>query len=134
MIIDLAATTTFGDDQGMKNFFFVHRFVHDATAQALTARFGVNASSFGIVDSLAEDAWLKLMRDKKPGQKIPNSLLGWLKIHSDMHIATYTLLGQTPTTAPDLSQVDFGSEDQFYDWMFVHQEMHDFEQQSLGLT
>jgi hypothetical protein len=133
MNIDLSATTGFGDESGMKNFFLVHRFIHDQTAAALTAKFHVAASSFGIFDSKADDEWLNLMKNAKPGTTPPPSLRNWLKIHADIHVATYTLLGQTPTTAPDLSLVDFGDQEQFYDWMFVHQSMHDFEQASLGL-
>jgi hypothetical protein len=134
MIIDLAATTSFGDDSGMKNFFLVHRFIHDQTANALTAKFSVAASSFGIFDSNADEQWLKIMKDAKPGKAPPPALRNWLQVHAEIHVATYVLLGQTPTTAPDLSLVDFGSQDEFYDWMYVHQQMHDFEQASLGLT
>jgi hypothetical protein len=134
MIIDLAATTGFGDDSGMKNFFLVHRFVHDATAAALTEKFGVNASSFGVSDASASGEWLSLMKQGKPGTRPPPALAGWLKLHADIHVATYALLGQTATTAPDLSLVDFGDKEQFYDWMYVHQQMHDFEQASLGLS
>jgi hypothetical protein len=134
MIIDLAATTGFGDESGLKNFFLVHRFIHDQTAAALTAKFNIAASSFGIFDSNAETEWLKVMKEAKPGQRPPQALSNWLKVHADIHVATYGLLGQSPTTAPDLSLVDFGDQEQFYDWMYAHQQMHDFEQASLGLT
>lgn len=134
MIIDLSATTSFGDDSGMKNFFLVHRFIHDQTAAALTAKFNVAASSFGIFDSNADTEWLKLMKDAKAGTTPPPALRNWLQVHADIHVANYVLLGQTPTTAPDLSVVDFGDQEQFYDWMYVHQQMHDFEQASLGLS
>ena len=134
MIIDLAATVGFKDLSGMRNFFLVHRFVHDAEAQALTQRYAVPASSFGISDQSAEEVWLNLMQQGKPRQPMPKSLTNWLRNHADIHIANYTLLGQTPTAAPDLSQVDFGSQEEFYDWMYAHQQMHDFEQSSLGLT
>jgi hypothetical protein len=134
MIIDLAASTGFSDQSGMRNFFLVHRFVHDQTAAALTAKFSVPQSSFGITDEIAEREWLKVMADAKPGQPVPAALQTWLKVHSDIHIATFSLLGQTPTGAPDLSTVDFGSQQEFYDWMYAHQNMHDFEQSALGLT
>jgi hypothetical protein len=134
VIIDLAASAGFADQSGMKNFFLVHRFVHDQTANALTARFNVAASSFGVTDQIAEEQWLKTMADAKPGQPAPPALQTWLKVHADIHVATYTLLGQTPTAAPDLSIVDFGSQQEFYDWMYAHQQMHDWEQASLGLS
>jgi hypothetical protein len=134
VIIDLSATTSFADESGINNFFLVHRFIHDQTATALTQRFGVSASSFGVFDTSAQAEWIDLMKKKEPGTRPPQALAVWLKVHSDIHIATYGLLGQTPTTAPDLSIVDFGSEEQYYDWMYVHQQMHDFEQASLGLS
>jgi len=134
MNIDLSATTGFNDSEGFKNFLLVHRFVHDHTASALTAKFAVPVGTFGLDNQLAEGQILGLMRGGKPGQRIPTGLQDWLKVHADMHNQSYTLLGQSPTVAPDLSQVDFGSAEQFYDWMYVHQQMHDFEYQSLGLT
>jgi hypothetical protein len=132
--IDLAATINFNDDAGLRNFLFVHRFVHDATAAALTAKYGVPASSFGLASVIAEEAWLSLMKSGKTPQRPPVALQDWLKTHAQIHVATYALLGQTPTAAPDLSVVDFSAADQFYDWMYVHQSMHDFEYASLGLT
>lgn len=133
MNIDLASTLAFGDIDGFRNFFLLHRIVHDEEATAFTAQFNVAFSTFGVQDSSAEEAWSKLMKSK-PGTKPPQSLIDWLYLHSQIHIQAYDLLGGTPTTAPDLSQVDFSSPDQFYDWMYVHQQMHDFEQQSLGIT
>jgi hypothetical protein len=134
MNIDLSATINFNDRLGLQNFLLVHRYVHDATAAALTARFHQPASSFGLGSVVAEEAWSKLMAEGKTPAKVPAALQDWLNTHYHIHTNTYALLGQTPTTAPDLSVVDFSSSDQFYDWMFVHQEMHDFEYQQLGLT
>jgi hypothetical protein len=134
MIIDLAATTGFSDQSGMRNFFLVHRFVHHQTAAALTAKYHVAASSFGITDENSEKEWLALMQKAKPGQMPGMALRNWLTVHNAIHVANYVLLGQTPTGAPDLSQVDFGSQDQFFSWMYDHQLVHDFEQSSLGLT
>ena len=134
MNIDLAASTGFNDRQGLQNFLLMHRFVHLETANALTAKFGVPVSTFGIDSQIAEEAWLELMKKPKPGSPVPIALQDWLNVHADMHNQSYTLLGSTPTTAPDLSIADFSSAGQFYDWMYVHQQMHDFEYQQLGLT
>jgi hypothetical protein len=132
--IDLAATTGFNDRSGFFNFMLVHRFVHEQAAAAISAKFGVPFSTFGLSSRLAEEAVAELMAQGKPGQRAPAGLQDWLKVHADIHVQSYTLLGQSPTVAPDLSQVDFGSSDQYYDWMYVHQQMHDFEYQQLGLT
>lgn len=137
MNIDLSASTGFNDPQGLKNFLLVHRFVHLETANALSAKFHIPVSTFGIDSQLAEDAWLQSMDAGAKGQKlqrVPTSLQDWLNVHANMHNQTYTLLGQTPTVAPDLSLADFSQADQFYDWMYVHQEMHDWEYQNLGLS
>ena len=134
MNIDLAATTGFNDRQGFQNFLLVHRFVHDATAAALTRKFAIPVSSFGIAGQLAEEQMLSLMAGGQPGQPVPVGVQDWLKVHADIHNQSYTLLGQSPTVAPDLSQVDFGSAEQFYDWMYAHQEMHDWEYSQLGLS
>lgn len=137
MNIDLAANTGFNDRQGLQNFFLVHRFVHDQTASALTARFGIPVTTFGVSGQAALDAWLEAMQKGARGEKtgkVPAALQDWLNLHADMHNQSYTLLGQSPTVAPDLSEVDFSSPEEFYDWMQSHQAMHDFEYQELGLT
>lgn len=134
MNIDLASTFEFGNVPALRDFLLVHRFVHDATAKALTAKYQVVASTFGISGESAENEWAALMRSQQRGQPVPAGLQVWLELHAQIHINTYALLGQNPTTAPDLSVVDFSSPEQFYDWLYVHQQMHDFEQSSLGLT
>jgi hypothetical protein len=137
MNIDLAATTGFNDRPGLQNFLLVHRFVHLETANAITAKYAVPFSTFGLDSQVAEDAWLQAMDQGAKGHKvpkIPTSLQDWLNVHAYIHNQSYALLGQSPTTAPDLSVVDFSQADQFYDWMYVHQQMHDFEYQTLGLT
>jgi hypothetical protein len=65
---------------------------------------------------------------------MPPALRDWLKLHADMHTQSYALIAGAGTVAPDLSVADFSRAESFNDWMFVHQSMHDFEQQQLGLT
>jgi len=137
MNIDLFSATEFGDVQGIRAFLLAHRFVHDQTSIALNKKYGVTASTFGISGETAEDAWIDLMKKGKQGETgglTPDSLRNWLQIHADIHNQSYSLLAGTPTVAPDLSVVDFSDAQQFYDWMFVHQQMHDYEQGQLGLT
>lgn len=134
MNLDINTQFTFGDAEGLRNFMLAHRFVHRQTADALTAQFSVAASSFGLTSAPAEEAWVSLMRDKEASDEARVALADWLKFHADMHTQAYTLLSRTTTAAPDLSNVDFASEEQFYEWMLAHQEMHEFEQSSLGLT
>jgi hypothetical protein len=122
----------FGDAAGLKDFFLVHRFVHDQTAAALAKQVNRSVSTFGLSSSAAEEAWAMLMREGSGS--IPLALTDWLKFHADIHTTTYTLLGQPGTVAPDLSVADFSQAQGFNDWMFVHQQMHDFESSQLGLT
>jgi hypothetical protein len=131
--IDLASTINFGDIPGLRNFWIVHTLIHNAEATAITQKYSQPFSSFGIDSAGAEDAWTQLTQAGKPGQPVPPVLRDWLANHAQIHTNTYSLLGQSPTEAPDLSQVDFSSPDQFYDWFYVHQQMHDFEQQQLGI-
>ena len=136
MNIDISAQAEFNDSDGIRSFLLVHRFVHDETAAALTAKFGLPVSSFGLDSQVAEDAWVHSMREGAQRRKLqqPASLQDWLNIHAYIHNQTYTLLAGQGTVAPDLSLVDFSDAEQYYDWMEVHQAMHDYEYQQLGLT
>lgn len=133
MNIDLASQLAFGDIDGLRNFFLLHRLVHDAEATAFTAKYHVSFSTFAVDSAAAVEAWSRLMKSEK-GTKAPQSLIDWLFLHAQIHTQAYSLLAGSPTTAPDLSQVDFSSPEQFNDWMYVHQQMHDFEQSSLGIS
>jgi hypothetical protein len=132
--IDAAASTQFGDADGLRQFNLVHRFVHEQTGAALTKKFAVPVNVYGVDDPTALGAWIAAMRSGQKGQPVPLALQDWLFLHSQIHVNTYVLLGQSITGAPDLSQVDFGDEQAFNDWMYAHQQMHDYEQQQLGLT
>ena len=133
MNLDAASVFSFGDTLALKSFLLLHRFVHTAEATALTAKFVVPCSTFGLGGSLAEEAWGELMSagERRP---TPPPLKDWLQLHAQLHVQAYTLLGSAPSTAPDLSEVDFSSPEEFYDWMQAHQDMHDYEMAALGLT
>jgi hypothetical protein len=131
MNLDLFANFEHGDAQGLAQFMMAHRFIHNQESEALTAQFGASISTFGLTSAAAEQEWIDLMQN---GKGPSTALQDWLKFHADMHVKAYTLLGQSATAAPDLSEVNFASEDQFYEWMLAHQSAHDFEQNSLGLT
>lgn len=133
MNIDVVSTFDFGNAEALRDFLLVHRFVHEAEAAAFQAQFGVAQGIFGLSGAAAEEAWAAMMQ---AGERVatPPALQDWLQLHATMHVEAYSLLGSSPQTAPDLSQVDFSSPEDFYDWMSAHQEMHDFEQQALGLS
>jgi len=132
MNLDIASTFVFGDTASLRQFMLDHNTVHLQTSGALTKKFGGAYSTVGLIDAQAEDAWAEVMeREEGP---MPDSLNGWLELHNLMHNQTYQLLNGVGATAPDLSLVDFSKPEQFYIWMFVHQQMHDYEQQTLGLS
>lgn len=133
MNLDLSSTFNFGDSDALRHFMLDHRFVHEAESVAFRAKFGAQQSTFGLGGAQALDEWIELMQGEHGHGRPPPALDDWLKIHAFMHIQAYTLLGQSPTFAPDLSVVDFSVPQQFYDWMYSHQQMHDWEQSQLGL-
>jgi hypothetical protein len=128
--IDLASTFNFGDVPALRQFFLDHYTVHIQTAQALGTTYGGIFSTTGLFDQLAEDAWVEVMSQRTPASR---PLAYWLILHNQIHQTTEQQIVSAGLNAPDLSIVDFSKEDQFYDWMYVHQEMHDYEQQALGL-
>jgi hypothetical protein len=132
MNIDLVSTLDFSDTDGLLHFLNDHRFVHDQESTYLTAQFGGQFPTFGLFSSIAEDNWIQLMRTRQG--PVPRALQDWLQIHASIHNQTYQAIAGEGTVAPDLSVVDFSKPDQFYDWMYVHQQMHDYEQQFLGFS
>ena len=132
MNLDLSSGFAFADASGLHSFFLDHRMVHQQTSDALSTRFGGSFSTFGLSSSIAEESWLEMMQSQKG--PTPQGLSDWLQIHALIHIQTYQVLNGVGTVAPDLSVVDFSKPAQFYDWMYVHSQMHDYEQSTLGLT
>ncbi len=132
MNLDISSTFGFGNVEALRVFWLDHIMAHNQEADALSATFGGSFSTGGLDSQIALDAWERLMTER-PGT-IPESMRLWLAWHAVIHNQSYAALASTGTVAPDLSQVDFGQPLQFYDWMYVHQQMHDFEQQQLGIT
>ena len=132
MNLDLASNFDFGNEKALQTFFFDHRVVHEQTSATLTAKHGGAFSTFGISSPIAENQWLEAMKTSQG--PMPDALQDWLRYHAAIHNATYLTIAGSGTVAPDLSVVDFSKADQFYDWLYVHQQMHDFEQSSLGIS
>jgi hypothetical protein len=130
--LNIASTMNFGDDNALRHFFLDHYMVHLDTARAVSAKQGTAYGTIGLQDTLAEDAWIALMREET--QVTADALHNWLILHNSIHQGTDAVITPGGLDAPDLSVVNFAKQDQFYDWMYVHQELHNFEQQALGLT
>jgi hypothetical protein len=134
MNIDLDSQFQFGDAAGLRSFFLVHRFVHSAYQDVLQTKFGVSFSTFSLTSDAAEREWEQLMQQGEKSGSIPPALGDWLRLHADLHSGEYAAIGGSGNTAPDLSTVDFSDPAQFADWMYAHQQMHDYEAQQLGVT
>jgi hypothetical protein len=130
MNLDVVATINHGDIEGFKQFFLTHLQIHEIESQAAQKRFGLGFSTFGIDSPAAQEAWALAMTEKE--EPLQRTLLDWLYWHQAVHARVYqAIVGATGDL--DLSVVDFRDAGQFYSWMFAHQQLHDYEQQSLGV-
>ena len=135
MNIQAQSQIEFGDEDGMHDFFFVHRLVHIQVDGAIT-RAGLGVPPNATIDSeRALQGWLQQMRkgrnpdaDVEPGAAY--ALTDWLQLHDNLHQSEYAALNLGE--APDLSVVDFSQENQFYDWMYAHSAIHDTLNQATG--
>jgi len=133
MNIDVYSQIVFGDTQALKVFFLAHRFAHDQESKALSDRYGGAFSTFGMSSPVAEETWAQMMQEEPP-RPTPPPLADWLLFHAAIHNTTFQTIQSIGVVAPDISVADFSSPTQFYDWLLVHQLMHDYERQALGLT
>jgi tellurite resistance protein len=133
--IDVVSTLSFGDRQGLQDFFFVHRLVHLQIDEVLAQR-GSGSQPNATLDSQAAlDAWLAAMAagaDGEIDQNEQRALTDWLQLHANLHESEYLALKFGD--APDLSQADFRSPEQFYEWMYAHAALHDTLSAAIGLN
>jgi len=124
MNIQPQSQTRFGDEAGIKDFFFWHRLAHIEIDRVIT-----NAQAFSLpnatLDSQAAvDTWVRQMKaDPNIGEEDKRALFDWLQLHATLHQNEYQALGLGQ--APDLGVVDFSQQDQFDDWMYQHSAVHD---------
>ena len=133
MNIEVQSQILFGDVQGLKDWFLVHRLAHHGVDEAI-AQAGRGSMPSATIDSdSAMHAWAALMT---PGATVDalsrRALLNWMTLHDSLHQAEYGALGLG--TAPDMGLADLGDEQQFYDWMQVHSQVHDIENTAAGVT
>lgn len=132
MNIDIQSTMRFGDEVGLKDFFFVHRLVHQGVDAVIATRGNGVMPNAAIDSTLALAAWLAFMRQDDVNDEERYALNDWLQLHDQLHQDEYAAfgLGQAPT----LGSVDFSNDQQFYDWMFVHGAVHDTLNLAAGIT
>ena len=130
MNIGLQSQMLFGDEQSLRDFFLVHRMVHDAYSKAIIAKGGPVMPTGGLSNEFALKEWGALMRGADIGKAAV--LRDWLELHQNLHHAAYAAVGFG--LLPDLVDTDFAQEDQFYDWMFGHEAIHALIGQAVGVT
>ena len=133
MNLDLQSQMAYGDREGLADFLLVHRLVHQQVDAVIAqAQRGIMPSAT-INSSAAEQVWGALMDpDAEISVQDAQVMQDWLQVHANLHQAEYTALNLG--YAPDLSQVDFGDEAQFYVWMYAHAAIHDTLDQATGTT
>jgi hypothetical protein len=103
---------TFGDIEGLRRFQFENYLQHELFYQALTSR-GVPTPFYPIEDI------------------DPSNIDDWLLIHNQMHENLATILNLNNPF--QLLDADFNVEDDFYDWLGVHSDIHVQIAQALGV-
>lgn len=130
MNIDLQSQIEFGDVDGLRDFFLVHRFVHEAYGVTIAAKGGPATPTAAVGSDVGLDAWSVAMLGEVEQQG--PGLVDWLQLHQELHQAEYSALGFG--LLPDLRDVDMTNEQQFYDWMYGHQQIHDLVGGALGIV
>lgn len=132
MNIQLQSQMLYGDEAGMKDFMFVHRLVHSAVDAYIASKTSGQMPNAALDSGAALDGWLSAMRQDEETKVNQDALQDWLKWHAALHQDEYSSLGLG--YAPELGVVDFSKEQQFYDWMLAHSEVHDTLNQAAGVT
>jgi hypothetical protein len=135
MNIDLYGLFEFGDEDGVKQFVLAHRFTHEYEAQAINQQFNTSLDTYGVGGAEIVDPWIQLMRGER--EDYPQEIQDWLEVHNENHQDMLAFLGGSGISTvggTDLSIADFSDPARMYEWLTLHQQIHLFEQQALGLT
>lgn len=102
----------FDDDDAFRDFQLVHGLSHDRIAAVMygTSKF---YQTYPLYDTPREDS-------------------GWKLDHQTEHQSIFTLLALTGL--PDLATVDFDKQDEFENWMLLHQQVHQRINAALGIV
>jgi hypothetical protein len=133
MNIDFYGLFNFGDEDAVKYFVLAHQFTHDAEARAAKEQYGQTLTSYDVGGISIVNPWIMQMRREVQG--IPPAMADWLESHNNFHQNLLLLLPQSSgMPATDLSLVNFSVPWQMYEWLTLHQYLHAYEQQQLGIT
>ncbi len=127
--LDISSQMTFGDVQGLRQWFLEHAIAHQNYARNLALKYKADSPLFDLADQGCMADWGVAMAQGKDGQ-ITQRITNWLLAHNAIHTTELTVTGAAQPI--DLTQVDFRDQDQFYDWMANHILLHDIEDQVLS--
>lgn len=133
MNIDFYGMFNFGDEDAVKVFVLAHQMTHDAENRAIFEQYGQNITTYEVGGQEIVAPWIAIMR--KEVDSTPAALTDWLEMHNNAHQAILAVLPPAvglPTV--DLSLANFADENQMYEWLMLHQQIHSYEQQALGVT
>lgn len=135
MNIQAQSQIGFGEEEPLRDFFFVHRLVHLQVDGVIVNAGGGSMPNATIDSERALEGWIAQMRRGRDPNMIAEpgaayALSDWLQLHDNLHQAEYAALRLG--LAPALSEVDFTQQNQFYDWMYAHSAIHDTLDQATG--
>jgi len=123
----------FGDTEGLTQFFFAHRLNHIAIDHAIITNSLGNPANSTIDSQEALNSWIKQMN--KPDEtedKTASILFDWLTWHDNLHQAEYNAFGLGES--PSINQFDTKNPGDFYNWMYLHAQMHEILNQAAGIV
>lgn len=115
----------FKDDDGFRAFWQQHAFRHQVYANRLATVYSVQPVVFDLMDVAALDEILHQIRTGNRDKILATT--SWLLMHSQVHAIELNTVGGGTTDG--LTTVDLAKESDFYDWMGIHESLHDFEDQ-----
>lgn len=136
MNMDFYGYFQYGDSDAVYQFAMAHFFAHQAEATAIAAQFGRNINVYNVSGQDIADDWVQLMAGQIEAQT--RAMYDWLQSHNDSHVEMLQLMGTgglaKSNAEVDLSLADFKDPDQMYDWLTLHQQLHQYEQTVLKLS
>ena len=120
----LESQMPFNSPEALAHWFQSHAASHDSYVPKLSNTYKISPPSVDLLDQGSLQDWAMAMADPQKSKMTPR-LMTWLRIHEQLHSAELSVLQGTVELG--LSTVDFRSQDEFYGWVYDHQQLHDFE-------
>lgn len=129
-MVQLLSQMPYGDADSMVSFFGDHAIEHQNYGDTIFAKFSAKVATFDVADQLAMREWIAVMSGDKDAV-MGAALQAWLEAHEERHKGELSAMKKSASF--DLSEVDFRDPAQFETWMKTHGQLHQFQDQALGL-